>query len=127
MPAPSPLAIATKAVERLVKEEVFYRAELTKQDERVRTLAAEIKAAAQPSDLDPNAEYVLGQETRAADETRAIFGPLKQRTEAALANLEEQISLRESRIVAGTGASDDDEIEKARAVLRMGQTAVAKP
>ena len=62
MPPPSDLAIATKAVERLVKEEAFYRAELAKQQERVRQLAAEIAAVADPSTLDSNAEFVLKQE-----------------------------------------------------------------
>ena len=62
MPPPSGLAIATKAVERLVKEEAFYRAELAKQQDRVRQLAAEIAAATDPSTLDGNAEFVLKQE-----------------------------------------------------------------
>ena len=62
MPPPSELARATKAVERLVKEESFYRAELVKQQDRVRQLAAEIENATDPSTLDDNAEYVLKQE-----------------------------------------------------------------
>ncbi|ERS99804.1 tubulin-specific chaperone Rbl2 [Sporothrix schenckii 1099-18] len=128
MPAPSDLAIATKAVERLVKEEAFYRAELAKQQERVRQLAAEIAAANDPSTLDGNAEFVLKQESRAVDETKAVFAPLKQRTAEAVSTLEQQIAIREADAADAQtdGAAVDDELDKARAVLRTGQTAVAK-
>ncbi|KIH91797.1 tubulin-specific chaperone Rbl2 [Sporothrix brasiliensis 5110] len=128
MPAPSDLAIATKAVERLVKEEAFYRAELAKQQERVRQLAAEIAAAKDPSTLDGNAEFVLKQESRAVDETKAVFAPLKQRTAEAVSTLEQQIAIREADAADAQtdGAAADDELDKARAVLRTGQTAVAK-
>ncbi|CAK7201122.1 tubulin folding cofactor A [Sporothrix eucalyptigena] len=125
MPPPSDLAIATKAVERLVKEEAFYRAELAKQQDRVRQLAAEIAAATDPSTLDSNAEYVLKQESRAVDETNAVFAPLRQRTAESVSTLEEQIAIREADQVDGAAGSDD-ELEKARAVLRTGQTALAK-
>jgi len=60
MPSPSELTIATKAVQRLVKEETFYRAELTKQEARVQGLQAEVERGG--PDLDVNAEYVLKQE-----------------------------------------------------------------
>ncbi|EFW99840.1 tubulin-specific chaperone [Grosmannia clavigera kw1407] len=120
MPPPSELVIATKAVERLVKEEAYYHAELAKQEERVRKLTADI-ATSRPEDLDPNADYVLRQETRAAEETKAVFAPLKLRTQDAVAKLEEQIAFRES-----SGAAADTELEKARAILRTGQTAIAK-
>lgn len=73
MPPPSDLAIATKAVERLVKEESFYRAELAKQQDRVRQLAAEIAAAADPSSLDGNAEFVLKQEVCFVLASLALF------------------------------------------------------
>ncbi|CAK7242861.1 MAG: tubulin folding cofactor A [Sporothrix thermara] len=125
MPPPSDLAIATKAVERLVKEEAFYRAELAKQQERVRQLAAEIAAVADPSTLDSNAEFVLKQESRAVDETKAVFAPLRQRTAESVLTLEEQIAIREADQADGAAAADD-ELEKARAVLRTGQTAIAK-
>ncbi|CAK7225559.1 tubulin folding cofactor A [Sporothrix curviconia] len=125
MPPPSDIAIATKAVERLVKEETFYRAELAKQQDRVRQLAAEIAAVEDPSTLDSNAEYVLKQESRAVDETKAVFAPLRQHTAEAVSTLEEQIAIREADQVDGAAGSDD-ELEKARAVLRTGQTAIAK-
>ncbi len=145
MPPPSELAIATKAVERLVKEESFYRAELAKQQGRVLALAAEIEAARgnPAAELDENAEYVLGQEvcpapcvvlcctvlpadrkTRAVDETRAVFPPLKKRTAESVATLEEQIALWEADASKAAGAADA--LEHARAVLLSGQAAVAK-
>jgi hypothetical protein len=60
MPAPSNLAIATKSVQRLLKEESYYRTELVKQQARVQQLDEEAKVGG--PDLDPNAEYVLKQE-----------------------------------------------------------------
>jgi tubulin-specific chaperone A len=60
MPAPSELSIATKAVQRLVKEEGYHRSELVKQEARVKKLEEDIKAGG--PDLDDNAEYVLKQE-----------------------------------------------------------------
>ena len=60
MPTPSDLTISTKAVERLVKEERFYRSELGKQQERVKALEADVNAGG--PDLDGNAEFVLKQE-----------------------------------------------------------------
>jgi hypothetical protein len=52
-----------------------------------------------------------------------VFAPLKQRTAEAVSTLEEQIAIREADATDGT---TDDELDKARAVLRTGQTAVAK-
>ncbi|EPE06805.1 tubulin-specific chaperone [Ophiostoma piceae UAMH 11346] len=124
MPPPSELARATKAVERLVKEESFYRAELAKQQDRVRQLAAEIENATDPSTLDTNAEYVLKQESRAVLETKAVFRPLQQHTSELTADLQELIA-RYEREAAPT-ATQTDELEKARAVARTGQTAIAK-
>lgn len=60
MPAPSELAIATKAVERLAKEERYYQSEQVRQQERVQKLEEEIKKGG--ADLDPNAEFILRQE-----------------------------------------------------------------
>lgn len=60
MPAPSPLTIATQSVQRLVKEEKYYRKELTQQSERVKKLEADLKEAGE--DADSNAGFVLKQE-----------------------------------------------------------------
>lgn len=65
MPAPSELAIATKAVERLTKEERYYQSELVRQQERVQKLEEEIKKGG--ADLDPNAEFILRQEVSCVD------------------------------------------------------------
>ena len=59
MPPPSPLSIATQAVNRLVKEENYYRKELTQQEERVKKLEAEA-----PTSGEENAEFILRQEVR---------------------------------------------------------------
>lgn len=62
MPAPSPLAIATQSVQRLVKEESYYRKELAQQSERVKKLEAELQAS--PDSADGNATFMLKQEVR---------------------------------------------------------------
>jgi tubulin-specific chaperone A len=60
MPAPSPLAIATQSVQRLVKEDSYYRKELAQQSERVTKIEADLKAA--PESADGNAAFMLKQE-----------------------------------------------------------------
>jgi hypothetical protein len=58
MPAPSPLAIATSSVHRLVKEEVSYHKELAKQESRL------VQTEANLASGDENAEFQLNQEVR---------------------------------------------------------------
>lgn len=55
MPAPSPLAIATSSLNRLVKEEASYHKELEDQSARIAKLEAGEGAD------DENAEYILRQ------------------------------------------------------------------
>jgi tubulin-specific chaperone A len=55
MPAPSPLAIATSVVQRLVKEETSYHKELKSQEARLEKLVSSTEA-------DENKEYQLKQE-----------------------------------------------------------------
>lgn len=55
MPAPSQLAIATSALNRLVKEEASYHSELEEQSARISKLEAGEGAD------DENAEYILRQ------------------------------------------------------------------
>lgn len=62
MPAPSPLAIATSSVQRLVKEETYYHKELSGQQVRVDKLETQINERS--ADLDENAGYMLKQEVR---------------------------------------------------------------
>jgi tubulin-specific chaperone A len=59
MPSPSPLAIATQAVNRLVKEEKYYQKELTSQSQRVKKMETELRDGAGG---DGNAEFMLKQE-----------------------------------------------------------------
>jgi tubulin-specific chaperone A len=57
MPPPSPLAIATSSVNRLIKEEASYHKELKSQEARLANLEGSTKE-------DENAEYQLKQEVR---------------------------------------------------------------
>ncbi|KAI8957884.1 tubulin binding cofactor A [Daldinia sp. FL1419] len=119
MPAPSPLAIATQSVQRLVKEEKYYRKELTQQSERVKKLETGLKAAG--ADADGNAGFVLKQEQKAVDETRAVFAPLNKRIEEAVQRLEEQIAAAESENAPA------EEISKAKEALELGKSVEEPP
>ncbi|KAI0877551.1 tubulin binding cofactor A [Hypoxylon argillaceum] len=113
MPAPSPLVIATQSVQRLVKEDSYYRKELAQQSERVTKIEADLKAA--PESADGNAAFMLKQEQRAIEETRAVFAPLHERIAEAVQRLEEQIATAESESAAA------DEITKAKEALNLGR------
>ncbi|KAI3342630.1 tubulin binding cofactor A [Ustulina deusta] len=113
MPAPSPLSIATQSVQRLVKEDSYYRKELAQQSERVKKLEADLKTS--PESADGNAPFILKQEQKAVEETRAVFAPLRERIVEALQRLEEQIATAESEGAAA------DEITKANGALRLGR------
>merc|ERR1712000_624505 len=65
MAPPTPLAIATSSLQRLVKEELSYE--------------------------DENAEYKLNQERAAIQETKNVFPPLRERIKDALQKLEDQV------------------------------------
>jgi len=114
MAPPSALAIATQAVQRLVKEESYYHKEQASQEGRIKKLEDDI-AAGSP-DLDSNAEYVLKQEKTALEETKKVFEPLKERIVRAVNTLEEQIAISES-----DGGAAEDELAKAKEALRSGQ------
>ncbi|ORY57500.1 tubulin binding cofactor A [Pseudomassariella vexata] len=117
MPAPSPLKIATQAVERLVKEEKLYKTELSTQTERVAKLEADLKK--KDANTDSNAEFMLKQEQQAVEETKAIFEPLNKRISEAVARLEEQIATAEG------GNADADELTKAKESLAKAPKAEA--
>ncbi|KAG7293091.1 hypothetical protein NEMBOFW57_003137 [Staphylotrichum longicolle] len=114
MAPPTPLAIATQAVNRLVKEESYYHKEQASQEKRIAKLEEDIKNNS--SDLDSNAEYILKQEKTALDETKAVFEPLRRRIADAVEKLEEQIAISESD---GTGS--EEELAKAKEALKAGQ------
>ncbi|KAK7744776.1 tubulin folding cofactor A [Diatrype stigma] len=119
MPAPTPLTIATQAVNRLVKEEKYYQKELTQQTERVKKLEAQ--AADKSNDSDGNAEFVLKQERKALEETKMVFQPLNEKIAEAVSRLEEQVATAE-----GEGGSPAEEIAKAKEALSQGK-AVGEP
>ncbi len=60
-------------------------------------------------------------QTKAADETKAVFSPLKQRTTEAVAKLEDQIALSES-----SSTVSDEEMKAAQEVLKSGQGVLDK-
>lgn len=60
MAPPSSLAIATQAVQRLVKEESYYHKEQASQEQRIAKLEEAITSGG--PDLDSNSEYMLKQE-----------------------------------------------------------------
>ncbi|PMD15982.1 putative tubulin-specific chaperone Rbl2 [Hyaloscypha hepaticicola] len=110
MPAPSPLAIATSVVQRLVKEETSYHKELKSQEARLEKLVSSTEA-------DENKEYQLKQERTAIEETKAVFPPLRQRITDALAKLEDQLEAGKA-----SGASEE-EIKKAQEVITSAKEA----
>ncbi|KAI0391979.1 putative tubulin-specific chaperone Rbl2 [Xylariaceae sp. FL0594] len=122
MPTPSPLTIATQSVQRLVKEETYYRKELAQQTERVKKLETDLKDKKNDVDADGNAEFMLRQEQKAIQETRAVFAPLRQRIADAVRRLEEQLATAESEGAAA--ASSVDEIEGAKKALELGTSKV---
>jgi tubulin-specific chaperone A len=66
MPAPSPLAIATSVLNRLVKEEVSYHKELEQQNAKIAKLEAGEGAD------DQNADFILRQQVCIVVVTREI-------------------------------------------------------
>jgi len=70
MAPPTALAIATQAVQRLVKEESYYHKEKANQEARIKKLEEDI--AAGNTNLDSNADFMLKQEVRSTPSTQAI-------------------------------------------------------
>ncbi|PHH74110.1 hypothetical protein CDD80_3311 [Ophiocordyceps camponoti-rufipedis] len=114
MPPPSPLAITTSSVQRLLKEEASYHTELAEQRARVDAL----EAKAGNEDEDGNAAFLLKQQRAVVEQTRAVFAPLRLRIDEAVAKLEEQ--------VAAEGEGQDGDLAGARAALEMAAKAKAE-
>lgn len=142
MPPPTPLAIATQAVQRLVKEETYYHKDQAAQEARIAKLDADL-AAGRNSD-DDNAEFMLKQEVRnfsrpfgatpqpeqnqsltgeqscqqrtALQETKSMFEPLRERIARAVTTLEEQLAMAE-----GEGTAAEGEVAKANEALEAGR------
>ncbi|KAL8642278.1 MAG: hypothetical protein Q9228_001016 [Teloschistes exilis] len=105
MPAPTPLAIATSSVQRLLKEESTYRTELESQERRLRNLQAETE------DEDGNRGFLIGQEERAIQETKAVFEPLREKVKDAVKSLEQLLSSKD------TVQLDEGEVETAKGLV----------
>ncbi|KAI9673921.1 MAG: hypothetical protein M1817_002127 [Caeruleum heppii] len=104
MAPPSPLAIATSSVLRLVKEEQSYHKELQQQEAHLQQLQAN------PDSGDENVEFQMKQERRAIDETKAVLPQLRHRIADALAKLENQLEAQKE----ANGDTNVDEITKAK-------------
>ncbi|THW39561.1 hypothetical protein D6D19_02847 [Aureobasidium pullulans] len=109
MAPPSQLAIATSAVNRLVKEEASYHKELEHQQVRIEKLK-------QASSDEENAEWNLKQENRALEETKAMFPQLRKRIQESLAKLEQQLEQGEQ--------NNPEEITKAKEAVASASTAI---
>ncbi|MCJ1359646.1 MAG: hypothetical protein MMC33_009648 [Icmadophila ericetorum] len=127
MSRPSPLAIATSSVLRLVKEEQSYHKELEGQEARVRKLEQGSE------DEEGNKEYVLRQEVslrrgppgigsgrKAVEETKAMFVTLNARIRDTLGKLEGEL---ESEQTKGEG-SNAEEITKAKEAVVKAMTCI---
>ncbi|KAI9767465.1 MAG: hypothetical protein M1840_005694 [Geoglossum simile] len=84
MAPPSPLTIATSSLLRLIKEEASYHKELQQQETRIQKLTAQDQSA-------ENVEFMLRQERKVLEETKAVFPRLRQRINEGLGNLQELI------------------------------------
>jgi tubulin-specific chaperone A len=69
MPPPSPLAIATGAVNRLLKEEASYHKELEEQETQVKAQEERIKNGQE--DEEGNSSYILKQQVLLTTPTHA--------------------------------------------------------
>ncbi|KAI4146959.1 MAG: hypothetical protein L6R39_003271 [Caloplaca ligustica] len=106
----SPLAISTASVQRLLKDESTYRAELTSQMSRLEKLERETGGDEDDED-EGNREWRIKQERQAIDETKAVFAPLREKVLAAVANLEQLLKSR------GSEQFDEGEVETARGLI----------
>jgi tubulin-specific chaperone A len=118
MAPPTPLTIATASVQRLVKEEASYHRELQQQEQRIKRLEADQTPAGEGGD--GNQEYMLKQERRALEETKAIFPTLNQKISEAVVKLEHLLAEEGSK-----GAeSNVSQIDAAKEAISKAKTAV---
>ncbi|KAI5363751.1 putative tubulin binding cofactor A [Septoria linicola] len=114
MPAPSQIAIATSALNRLVKEEKSYRGEYDSQKARIAKLEAD-------QSNDENAEYILRQERKVLQETEAMFPQLKQKITEAKEKLEVQLEQDKG---PGDQSNTPEDVTKAKEAIAAAQTAI---
>ncbi|MCJ1413773.1 hypothetical protein MMC32_000098 [Xylographa parallela] len=108
MAPPSQLSIATSSLVRLVKEESSYHKELQGQLARIEKL----------DEGDENAEYILKQEKKGIEETKAMFPELRDRIKAAMERLDLQL---EATKEAGSN-SNTEEVSKAKEAMAQAKT-----
>ncbi|KAL9610986.1 MAG: hypothetical protein Q9167_004331 [Letrouitia subvulpina] len=123
MAPPNRLAITTSSVHRLLKEETSYRTELRHQEARLARLEQQQQDGGASTE-DDNREWEIGQEglyvcvgqRRAIEETKAVFGPLREKVRAAVEALEGVLSSADdgSGVASGEVAAAREVIEKAR-------------
>ncbi|KAK0766630.1 hypothetical protein N5P37_000356 [Trichoderma harzianum] len=115
MPSPSPLVIATGAVNRLLKEEASYHKELLAQEAEAKAQEEKIKSG--QDDEDGNATYILKQHKMVVEQTRAVFKPLRDRINQAVEKLEDLVASEEK-----TGNASAEELANAKAALEKAKT-----
>ncbi|KAM0424675.1 hypothetical protein ACHAPT_009983 [Fusarium lateritium] len=114
MAPPTPLAIATSSVNRLLKEEASYHKEVEQEEASIKALAEKIQSG--EGDEDGNGAFMLKQQQTALEQTKAVFEPLRKKIAAAVQKLEEQITVSEQ-----TGGQEEqvqlakETLEKAKA------------
>ncbi|RMD43056.1 hypothetical protein DV735_g1983, partial [Chaetothyriales sp. CBS 134920] len=103
MAPPSQVAIATSALQRLVKEESSYHKELDQQKARI------VKLEKGETEDRQNLEYQLKQEQRALEETKAVIPTIHDKIANAVDKLES---------VLDQGQTNDVERQNAAQVLK---------
>ncbi|KAI4279758.1 MAG: hypothetical protein LQ337_000038 [Flavoplaca oasis] len=109
MSRPSPVAIAVGSVRRLLKEETTYRTELTNQEARLRRW--ESQGDGEDDEDTGNRAWAIKQEKQAIQETKAVFGPLREKLLGAVAGLEDLLSSKEAEQLS------EDEVKEAREMI----------
>ncbi|KFY64075.1 hypothetical protein V496_03508 [Pseudogymnoascus sp. VKM F-4515 (FW-2607)] len=113
MAPPSPLAIATSSLQRLVKEEASYYKELEKQEARLKKIEAS-------TEEDENREYTLKQERAAIEETKAVFPTLQVRITDNLEKLRDQVE----KALENPGEKTEEEVVKAKSAIEGAEAAL---
>ncbi|KIV95578.1 hypothetical protein B0A52_07225 [Exophiala mesophila] len=109
--APSQIQIATSSLQRLLKEEASYYKEQEQQEARIQKLEKQDPATS--ADSDGNQAFLLKQERRALDETKAVIPALRERITSAREKLESLLDT----------ASTDEERNTAFDVLKAAKEA----
>ncbi|KAM0510886.1 hypothetical protein ACHAPE_010438 [Trichoderma viride] len=111
MPPPSPLVIATGAVNRLLKEEASYHKELEEQEAQLKAQEEKVKSGQE--DEEGNATFILKQHQMVVEQTKAVFKPLRDRIRAAVEKLEDVVEKNET--------ATPEELANAKAALEKGK------